>query len=509
MSIRRSTGRNAAISIGEAVALGSLLLVNFAVLVRVFDPATIGLWLLMNALLSFSRVADFWSRGLSSFVGEARGCGKVEEACNFVHTAVFSSGIGYLVVCLAAVPLLSLFSEAIVGPSSAGEMREILPLIALGFWLMSVAGVYHAGFLGFERPLYKVVQTVGGALVFLALVVILGDSLGSSGLALARVGQGFFMLVVSVAVFSVMTLRRSCRIRIDLKSFRRLYRFGTKMIGLGALQLAIEPVSRMLVLKFGSLADVTVFEMASRLVMQFRSVSLAAGQVFIPAFAKHNDAGGGRQGEMYAAVRRTLATFAVPGTAALIALGPPLEMYWVAARDGRFPTFLTILALGWLSNVIAAPAVFLSLGKRQLRPLYVSHGIMTLGALSAGVLGGLLAGVDGTVAGIGLAVMGSSVYLLLETELALARQGAAPEVRVDGLPWSFALRGALPLLVATGGVMISVAAIPATTSVEHKHLVWGGIIVLTTLATLNRRFRQEVLGMIRVFSKRREEGGNE
>ena len=57
----------------ETLLLACLMFGTFSVLVRVTDLETVGLWVLVNALLSFSRAADFWSRGLSSFVGEARG----------------------------------------------------------------------------------------------------------------------------------------------------------------------------------------------------------------------------------------------------------------------------------------------------------------------------------------------------------------------------------------------------------------------------------------------------
>ena len=67
----------------ETVLLALLMFGTFSVLVRVCDMHTIGLWVLVNSLLGFARVADFWSKGLSSFIGEARGQGDDDE--NWFH----------------------------------------------------------------------------------------------------------------------------------------------------------------------------------------------------------------------------------------------------------------------------------------------------------------------------------------------------------------------------------------------------------------------------------------
>jgi small-conductance mechanosensitive channel len=91
-----------AIVVFETVAVGLFQFGTYSLLIRFTDAKVIGLWVLVNSLLSMARIADFWSRGLSSFAGQARGRGSPEDAHAYVVTAIASAGMAYLVAAVAA-----------------------------------------------------------------------------------------------------------------------------------------------------------------------------------------------------------------------------------------------------------------------------------------------------------------------------------------------------------------------------------------------------------------------
>lgn len=502
MSTKGQLTRLAAVPVLETLALAILMVTNFAVIVRIFDPEEIGLWLLVNALLGFSRSADFWSRGLSSFVGEARGRSDPQRACDFVHTAVLSSVFGYLVLAMFAGLLVWAFSGYLIGAAQTETLAGILPYMIASSWLMSVAGVYQAGFLGFDRPSLKAAQTIGGALVFLATISLLKNEWGLMGLVAAHIAQGAYMLAIAIVAFSALAIRNSCRIRGSFDAFRELYRFGAKMLAIGGIQLAIEPLSRLLVAKFGGLADVMLFEMASRLVMQVRGVLVSAGQILVPTFAKLNDAGYAEQASIYVLTRHYTLVFGAPAFAMLIALAQPIGAYWIGNAHTVFPVLVALLALGWLSNTVASTAYFLCMGRRELRPVFVTHAIMTLGTLVLGTLGGLAGGILGVVIGITLSIFASSIYLIRETERKLPVRMQETDTPAGQSYHGFLLANGRPLAVASAGfIALSIIFEPSSGAVE-QHAAWAGLFVLTALTCFLGPLSAEARGFLQFMARR-------
>src|SRR3546814_3787208 len=87
-SIRSRTG----IVLSETFINALLAFVTYAVIVRITDLATVGLWALVSSLMAFARSVDVWSRGVSAFVAQ-----RSEE-----HTSELQSlmRISYAVFCL-------------------------------------------------------------------------------------------------------------------------------------------------------------------------------------------------------------------------------------------------------------------------------------------------------------------------------------------------------------------------------------------------------------------------
>src|SRR3546814_15041326 len=66
-SIRSRTG----IVLSETFINALLAFVTYAVIVRITDLATVGLWALVSSLMAFARSVDVWSRGVSALVAQA------------------------------------------------------------------------------------------------------------------------------------------------------------------------------------------------------------------------------------------------------------------------------------------------------------------------------------------------------------------------------------------------------------------------------------------------------
>lgn len=391
--------------------LAALQFGTFSLLVRTTEMEAFGLWVLVNALLSYSRAADFWSNGLTSFVGEARGRGKTDDAAGFVATAVLSGVVGYALLAVLGGTVIHVFAQPLASASHIELVREIVPLMALTFWLLAVAAVYQAGFLGFGRPALKATQTIGGAVLFFVLALWLAPRYGLWGILVAQALQATAMLAFGCLTFHGV-VARTRRISWRRDQFYRLAQFGSRAIAVGAVQLAIEPVIRLLANHFGGLGVVVVIELASRIISVVRSVITAIGQIIVPEFARLWGSGAPELTALYCRVCRLFLLAGISGFGLLLSAAPAVEDVVFGKTGTGFVSFLCILAIGWLGNTVAAPAYFLLFSRLQMRPIFWANIIMTGGAITLGTIGGLLGGIHSALAGVAGSLAAAGGFLL-------------------------------------------------------------------------------------------------
>lgn len=461
----------------ETILVAGLMFGTFSVLVRVTNMETVGLWVLINALLGFSRAIDFWSRGLASFVGEARGNGKTADAASFVTTAVMSGVGGYAVLAVLGAGVIWLFAEPLSGEHHAALVREIVPLMALTFWLLAIAGTYGGAFIAYGKPLLKASQTVGGAIIFFILAILLAPGYGLWGILISQALQSGLMLVYSAFAFHGFLVRGS-EARWRMSQFRQLASFGGKAILVGMLQLSIEPLIRILASQFGGLGAVATVELASRPISVVRGVMTALGQVLVPEFARLGAAARLELAALYHDVSRMFLMTSISAFSLLASAAPALEEVVLGRTGTGFVGFAWLLSIGWFANTITAPAYFLLLSRRRLRPLFWSHLIMTTGAAALGIVGGLVAGVNGAISGAASALVAASLYLAVMTDE--DRKGLSAIVRCL---WAEPSR-LMPVLAA----VVSVMALEFTSLPEgdafFRFAGYGAAITITGIACL-------------------------
>jgi O-antigen/teichoic acid export membrane protein len=401
-----------AIVIAETILLTLLTFGTFSVLVRLTDVKTIGLWVLINSLLSFSRMADFWSSGLVSFVAQSLGDGQREKAGRLVSTAMISSAVGYLLLIIVVWPIIHVFAGSIPGVEDKELVQKILPLMSLTFWLLSTANTYQVGFLGFNRPGYKVIQTVGGAALFLLFSIVFVPRLGLWGILVAQCVQAMLMLLFGFIGFHFGIAKNSGGVAWDKADFRQLAGYGSKATVVGVLQIATDPLIRLLVSSFGGLAAVTLVEVVTRIIVAVRGLILSVGQLLVPAFARASVEDEEVTTTLYREVCQIFVVVTVPTFAVLLCLSPIFEHAMLGASQPLFLPMLWLLCLGWGVNIASAPAYFLMTGRRNLRPLFWNRLTSLLFVAVLGSLGGWLFGVIGVTVGVSMSLIGHSLSFL-------------------------------------------------------------------------------------------------
>src|SRR3546814_2474638 len=107
------------------------------------------------------------------------------------------------------------------------------------------------------------------------------------------------MLVFALTVFHLGMMRHIAFRLFDRHMILQLAGFGSKAIGLGAMQLLTEPILRLIANHFGGLESVGIVDFASRLCQIPRTFVGAIGQTMVPAFARATHASAIKQRRLF------------------------------------------------------------------------------------------------------------------------------------------------------------------------------------------------------------------
>jgi O-antigen/teichoic acid export membrane protein len=395
----------------ETLVTTCLSFITFAIIVRVTDLQTVGLWALISSYMAFGRAADFWSRGVSSFVAESLKTELPERALLIVMTSVAGGAIGYGAISLIMWPAL-MVGLRYVGDDGIQELViSIVPFMCINFWLTSLAAVYQLGFFGFNRPELKARQAIIGSVIFLVFTAMLAPTYGLMGMIIAQVGQAAFMLLYGAHTFHKHVCPERPKRFFDIGILQELIGFGTRSTIVGALQLSTEPLIRSVANYFGGLELVGVIDLASRLCQLPRTLIGALGQPLIPAFSRAAVEGKGTLEALTRNSNSLICPISISSMCAIVGASYLFTTLFLDTTEFEPAMLTTVIALGWLSNLIVSPEYFRLLGARRTKLLIWSHIIMVTGILCFGILGGQLVGPLGSVGGAMIGVVCSSLTL--------------------------------------------------------------------------------------------------
>jgi len=196
----------------------------------------------------------------------------------------------------------------------------------------------------------------------------------------------------------------------DKNIFKEMIRYGINFQLISLTTMFYDPVTKAFLSKFGGLPMVGYYEMASKMVQQFRALIVSANRVLVPAIADLQEKIPEKIESIYLASYQLLFYLALFLFSLIILCIPIISELWIGHYERVFVVFGMLLAAGWFFNILSTPAYFTYLGTGELRWNVISH--VTTGLLNAGLgfLFGLFYGGIGVVVAWTVSlVLGSSI----------------------------------------------------------------------------------------------------
>jgi O-antigen/teichoic acid export membrane protein len=374
----------------------------------------LGVWSIVLASSSIANLANF---GLTSSVVKyvagynAKGL-KIE-----ISKLIFTSFILMLAIFVCVSLLVYLGSEFIllkVIPLKYFSLAEsLLPYSLICLVLNALGGVFSSGLEGFQKNYVRNLIYITGSVTFLLLSFLFIPEYGLMGVAYAQLIQSIFIFVASFVslkiVFKDFILFKW---QWDKLIFKEIFGYGIKFQVISLSQIFYDPTTKMLLTEYGGLTMVGYYEIASRLVMQVRSIIVSANQVMVPVIADLKESNVSKIADLYKQTLPIVILFTIVVLSFLLSVTDLISFLWIQEVSFTFWNTVFFLILAMVVNIISSPAYFTLLGLGNLNPLLWSHVLMGILNFILGIIGGVLWGGNGVILGWIIAVLIGSLIVI-------------------------------------------------------------------------------------------------
>jgi len=390
---------NAIMSIIQIVVIGIVLFILYRFLLDTIGIEQLGIWSLVLAITSVTQFANFGLSGsVVKFVAKHIAHGENKNISVIIQTATLSVGAFLGLILIICYPIAKLVVGLVILDKSLPLALSILPYAFLSLWIMATISIFQSGLDGYQRIDLRNFLLMGGAILNLLLCIMLVPVYGLIGVAYARIIQN-----ITILLGSWYLLKRQLQLlpifpyKWDKGLFKEIIGYGINFQVIFIARILCDTITKVLLSKFGELSMVGYYEMASRVIIQFRALIVSASQVLVPVIADINERTPKKIQSIYITSYQLLFYLALPLYSLIIISMPIISDLWMGHYERIFVLFATFLAIGWFLNMLNAPSYFANLGTGELRWNITSHIVMALLNVSLGFLLGFFYGGVGVV----------------------------------------------------------------------------------------------------------------
>ena len=406
---------NAITSVVQVTITSIALIILYKFLLKSIGVDQLGLWSLLIAITSVIQVTNLGlSASVVKYVANYISLKQHGHAADLLQTAIISLSIISSSILLVAFPILSWLIQFLVPDTYHVLVISILPYALLSCWLIVLTNIAMAGLDGLQRIYQRNLLLMGAAIANLILCWLLVPKYGLAGVVFAKIVQYIFVLIICWFI-----LRRyipSLPIipkRWDSSIFKEIIPYSINFQTLSLINLLFDPITKVLLSKFGDISTVGYYEMANKMVQLFRSILVSANQVMVPAFAGLMVNFPEKITSVYLKSYKLIVFLSLPLFSSIILCAPIISNLWIGSYEKNFVLFVTVLALGWFFSTLSTPAYFANIGTGKLQ--WNINGQATIGV--ANIILGFLLGMTFGGAGVVVAwstslILGSSVIQL-------------------------------------------------------------------------------------------------
>jgi len=397
----------------QVIVSAASIFVAYSFLLLTTGVEQLGILSLVVSVVAVIRIGEIGLSGsVVKFIASSLAKKELADAVTILGTCFISVAVILASALALGYPILVIVINNLV-PEQPVAM-QLLPFVMGWLWLSAISSIFQSALDGCNRGDQRGITNIVGSLIYVGTIILTVPLWGLIAVAYAQLIQAAAILALSWWL-----LRRHLprlpiiRWQWNKKTFLSIVRYGLNYQIISVASALLDPFTKVFLTKFGGLSATGYFEMANRMIMQFRAIPVLANQVLVPIFAGLDETRGKGLSDAYLSNLRAVIYISVPYYAAIAAAIPLISLLWLGHFETSFVTFSLLLLAAWFNNNIAAPAYFAGLGTGQLGWNVIGQVAITTLNIVLGFSLGIVLGAVGVVIGycIGL-VVGSWIIVL-------------------------------------------------------------------------------------------------
>jgi O-antigen/teichoic acid export membrane protein len=376
---------NAITSLVQVVIVAGVLFFLYRFLLQTIGVKQLGIWSLILATTSVTQIANFGLSGsVVKFVAKYAARGEDRNVSEVIQTAVISLGVIVGYVLFIGYPLIKYVLGLVIPQGSLQLVFHILPFAIFSLWLTTITSVYLSGLDGLHRIYIRNILMIGSSVFYAFLCFILATKCGLIGLAYAQIINNLLILITSLILIKrFLPAFPIIPYQWNNGLFKEIIFYGFNFQIIAVTQMCYDPVTKILLSKFGGLSMVGYYEMANKMVQQFRALIVSANQALVPFIADLQEKNSKRIRSVYLSSYNLLFYLALPTYTLVIISTPLISEIWIGHYERIFVIFGILLSIGWFLNTLAGPSYFANFGTGILRWNVIGH--IAIGILDVGL----------------------------------------------------------------------------------------------------------------------------
>ena len=371
---------NSIAAVGQVLVVGILYFVLYRYLLDTIGIELLGVWSLIIASTSLALLANF---GISTSIVKFVSTYYTRKDFDSLKNLIFTSSV-FIIVTYTLISVVILFLGVLILPYFIEKKYinialEILPYSLLSLIINALGGVVSSCLDGVQKNYIKSYIVSFSTLLLFGLCLVFTPKFGLKGLIFAQIIQAILVLLLSLHQLSK-TIPGVLSLQWNWSSvlFKEIINYGLKMQVLSFMQMSFEPITKALLSKFGGLASVGYYEMASRLVTQFRGLIVSANQVIVPVVAEAKETNEKQIKTLYVKTFSLILLFNVVLITGILIFIPAISYIWIGKLVPFFIFAAIVNSLVAFINICSNPAYFSYLGEGKLNWLMYSYAAITI-----------------------------------------------------------------------------------------------------------------------------------
>lgn len=370
---------NSVTAIGQVIVVGILYFVLYRYLLDTIGIELLGVWSLIIASTSLALLANF---GISTSIVKFVSTYFTRKDYESLKKLIFTSSV-FIIITYSIISVLILFLGIHILPyfiekKYLSVALEILPFSLISLIINALGGVISSCLDGIQKNYLKSYIVSFSTLLLFGLSLLLTPNFGLKGLIFAQIFQAIIVFILSVYYLSksipgILTLHWNWSGVL----FKEIINYGLKMQALSFMQMSFEPITKALLSKFGGLASVGYYEMASRFVTQLKGLLVSANQVIVPVVAEAKEINEKQIKELYIKTFSLILLFNVVLITGILIVIPAVSYIWIGKLVPFFIFAVIVNSLVAFVNICSNPAYFSYLGEGKLNWLIFSYIAIT------------------------------------------------------------------------------------------------------------------------------------